>query len=70
MSRQTRRAGAAAARQLGNNIAIGEIVQLKSGGSKMTVEMLEGPYATCIWHDADNRIQAAKILLTSLVVVQ
>jgi uncharacterized protein YodC (DUF2158 family) len=33
---------------------VGDLVQLKSGGPKMTVEKLEGSEVSCVWFDGTN----------------
>jgi uncharacterized protein YodC (DUF2158 family) len=34
----------------------GDVVQLNSGGTLMTVEAVNGDSITCVWHDSDNKV--------------
>lgn len=36
----------------------GDVVQLKSGGPKMTVGEMAGSYVECLWHSADDEAQS------------
>ncbi len=50
---------------------VGDVVQIKSGGSKMTIESVtkDGGYVSCVWSDKDGEIQrgefSAKVLSKS-----
>lgn len=36
---------------MSNNFKVGDVVQLNSGGSAMTVEEIEGNYVSCVWFE-------------------
>lgn len=41
-----------------SNIAVGDIVRLKSGGPDMSVESLSASgYANCVWATADGQVE-------------
>jgi uncharacterized protein YodC (DUF2158 family) len=45
----------------------GDVVQLKSGGPRMTIQTLNGDSATCVWFEKnkENRSVFATVLLTA-----
>ncbi len=53
-------------------IKAGDVVQLKSGSPKMTVERVEQsevpPYAVCSWFDSKGQPQSGTYNLSSLVI--
>lgn len=36
--------------------AVGNVVVLRSGGSRMTVKSIEGSQVTCVWQDAKGNL--------------
>ena len=38
-------------------IKIGDVVRLKSGGPRMTVEDLSGEYASCVWFENSRALR-------------
>lgn len=38
------------------SFAIGDVVFLKSGGEKMTIEEIDGNDASCVWFNKDKKI--------------
>lgn len=50
------------------DIKIGDIVVLKSGGPKMTVETIKGDQANVVYYDTDNKaIIKTRLMVSSLV---
>ncbi|MCI9865074.1 DUF2158 domain-containing protein [Rhizobium skierniewicense] len=45
---------------------VGEVVQLKSGGSAMTVEVVDGDHAHCIWSEG-KKIHRLRIPFIALI---
>jgi uncharacterized protein YodC (DUF2158 family) len=54
-----------------DQLVIGEIVRLRSGGPVMTVSFVD-PYntITCIWFDEKNKLQFEKLVRQALVRVK
>jgi uncharacterized protein YodC (DUF2158 family) len=51
---------------MSNAINEGDIVHLKSGGPRMTVQELDGDGAYCIWFDGDGKKQGARFRISNL----
>jgi len=51
------------------NFKIGDTVQLKSGGSIMTIEEIDDDLATCIWFD-NKKVERHTFLLITLTIVE
>ena len=49
---------------------IGDVVQLKSGGPKMTVDAYRTGGLTCVWHSKDDTFQHCNIRPETLVKVE
>ena len=47
------------------NFKIGDTVQLKSGGSVMTIEEIDGEYANCVWF-VNDKVERNNFNLTTL----
>jgi len=50
---------------MGETFQVGDVVQLKSGGVRMTVEEIDGNDVTCVWFEgkkAERNIFAAGVL--------
>ena len=48
-----------------NELQVGDVVQLKSGGTRMTVEAINGDDVTCVWFEgkkAQRNIFAVGVL--------
>jgi uncharacterized protein YodC (DUF2158 family) len=53
------------------NINVGDVVKLKSGGPKMTVEKIDTElYAVCWWFDKNEEAKTSKFCLETLMTVQ
>lgn len=44
---------------------VGDVVQLKSGGETMTIEEIDGAYASCVWFEG-KRVQRATFATATL----
>jgi uncharacterized protein YodC (DUF2158 family) len=42
-----------------NKFAVGDVVQLNSGGPQMTVEEVKGTVVSCVWFDAKQEQKKA-----------
>lgn len=49
---------------MAENFAVGDIVQLKSGGPKMTLESISGSTASCVWFEGSKQTRNRFILQT------
>lgn len=47
---------------------VGEVVRLKSGGSFMTIEKIEGDDVSCVWFEG-ARVERATFLYDTLKIV-
>jgi uncharacterized protein YodC (DUF2158 family) len=48
------------------NLAIGDVVRLKSGGELMTVEKVDDQIVQCIWQRIHGEINRERFLLATL----
>jgi len=58
------------------NFNAGDVVKLKSGGPKMTIEKIgprsstnEENVAHCVWFDKDDQLKDGKFIIVSLITV-
>jgi uncharacterized protein YodC (DUF2158 family) len=51
-----------------SNFNVGDVVQLRSGGPKMTVAKAEGNKVDCIWIDSAEKFREETILSACLVL--
>jgi uncharacterized protein YodC (DUF2158 family) len=52
-----------------DELSEGQIVELKSGGPKMTVKSIEGPNAVCMWFSSE-KLNERSFPSTSLIPAQ
>jgi len=50
---------------MGEGFAVGDVVQLKSGGEAMTIEEMDGDDISCVWFEG-KRIQRATFVAATL----
>jgi uncharacterized protein YodC (DUF2158 family) len=48
----------------------GDIVQIKSGGKQMTVEVIENGYASCVYTDDFGDVKREELAVAVLKVIQ
>jgi len=48
---------------------VGDVVKLKSGGLKMTIESIDGNVVNCQWFDKDNALKYGYFNMDTLVKV-
>ena len=51
------------------NVAPGSVVQIKSGGPKMTVEGVADNLVLCVWHTDNGALAVHRFMPTTLNVV-
>ncbi len=51
-------------------VNVGDVVQLKSGGKKMTVEQIDSGYATCVFTDEFDDIKRQELNVAVLRVLE
>jgi uncharacterized protein YodC (DUF2158 family) len=52
-----------------DNLNVGDVVQLNSGGPDMTVKEIGGKLVTCTWFDARKKLTEDQFLLATLTKV-
>lgn len=50
------------------SIAVGSVVELRSGGAPMTVIARDATHTTVIWHDSEGSLNEARLLTAAIQV--